>query len=55
MGLSPEKGCAGDAQQKLKTKDPTYRQKEPSQQIRNCLKIIKERRREFILWFQMGA
>jgi hypothetical protein len=31
-GLRSEKGCAGDARQKLKTTD-----------ARNCLKIIKER------------
>jgi hypothetical protein len=27
MGLRPEKGCADDAQQKLKTTDPTSRQR----------------------------
>jgi hypothetical protein len=27
VGLRPEKGCAGDAQQKLKTTDPTSRQR----------------------------
>jgi hypothetical protein len=26
-GLRPEKGCAGDAQQNLKTTDPTPRQR----------------------------
>jgi hypothetical protein len=41
MGLRPERGWSGDAQQKLKTKDQTSHQ-----QIRNCLKIIKERRRK---------
>jgi hypothetical protein len=47
MGLRPEKGCAGDAQQKLNTTDPTSRQRGRStSKIRNCLKIIKERRRE---------
>jgi hypothetical protein len=27
VGLGSEKGCAGDAQQKLKTSDPTSRQR----------------------------
>jgi hypothetical protein len=27
MGLTPEKGCPGDAQQQLKTTDPTSRQR----------------------------
>jgi hypothetical protein len=27
VGLKPEKGCAGDARQKLKTTDPTSRQR----------------------------
>jgi hypothetical protein len=27
VGLKPEKGCAGDAQQNLKTTDPTSRQR----------------------------
>jgi hypothetical protein len=27
VGLRPEKGCAGGAQQKLKTTDPTSRQR----------------------------
>jgi hypothetical protein len=40
----PDKRCAGDAQQKLKTTDPTSRQSaHPHQQIRNCLKIINKK------------
>jgi hypothetical protein len=27
VGLRSEKGCAGDARQKLKTKDPSFRQR----------------------------
>jgi hypothetical protein len=43
VGLRPEKGCAGDAQQKLKTTDPTSRQRgRPTSTICNCPKIIKE-------------
>jgi hypothetical protein len=39
VGPRPEKGCVGDAQQKLKTTDPTSRQRAPPhQQTRNCLK-----------------
>jgi hypothetical protein len=42
--LRSEKGCTGDAQQKLKTTDTTSRQRgAPYQLTRNCLKIIKER------------
>jgi hypothetical protein len=56
VGLRPEKDCAGDAQQKLKTIEPTFRQKRrPHQQIRNCLKIIKERRKKIGCGSQMGA
>jgi hypothetical protein len=52
----PDKGCAGDAQQKLKTTDPTYRQRGcPHQQIQNCLKIIKERRGKNGCGSQTGA
>jgi hypothetical protein len=44
VGLRPERGCTGDAQQKLKTTDPT------SLKRSNCnyIKIIKERRRKFV-------
>jgi hypothetical protein len=46
-GLRPKKGYAGDAQQKLKTAHPTSRQRGSLiQQIRNCLKLIKEGRRK---------
>jgi hypothetical protein len=43
MKLRPEKGCAGDAQQKLKLQIQLHvREGAPHQQIRNCVKIIKE-------------
>jgi hypothetical protein len=43
--LGPEKGCSGDAEQKLKTKAGLLvRAGAPHQQIRNYLKIIQERR-----------
>jgi hypothetical protein len=49
VGLRSEKGCVVVAQQKLKTTDPTSRQRgRPTQQIRNCLKIIKERRKKIV-------
>jgi hypothetical protein len=46
MGLRSEKGCAGDAQQKLKTTDPTSRQRgrPSSTNPQLSLKISKERR-----------
>jgi hypothetical protein len=34
---------------------PLVREGAPHQQTRNCLKIIKERGRTFVLGFQMGA
>jgi hypothetical protein len=47
--LKSAKSCAGNAQQKLKTTDPTSRQRgAPHQQTRNCLKIIKERRENLV-------
>jgi hypothetical protein len=43
VGLRPEKGCAGNAQQKLKTTDPTTHQRErPTSINHNYLNIIKE-------------
>jgi hypothetical protein len=38
VGLRPEKSCAGDAQQKLKSTDPLVKEGAPHQQTRNCLK-----------------
>jgi hypothetical protein len=44
MGLSSEKGCAGDARQKLKSTDPTSRQRGRSTSTTPTLsKKIKER------------
>jgi hypothetical protein len=40
VGLKPEKGCAGDVQQKLKTTDPIS----SHQKFSNCLTLIKESR-----------
>jgi hypothetical protein len=48
MGLRPEKGCAGDAQQQLKNYRPDFSSERAPQiyKVRNCLKkIIKERRK----------
>jgi hypothetical protein len=53
MGLRPEKGCTGDAQQKLKTADPTYRQ--IGHLTSTVQKIIKERRRKIGCWSLMSA
>jgi hypothetical protein len=51
-----EKGCAGDAQQKLNSTDQTSRQRgRQRQQTRNCLKIIEERLGKFGRGSQMGA
>jgi hypothetical protein len=57
VGLRPEKGCVGDSQQKLKNYRPDFSSERPPphQQIRNCLKIIKERRRKFGRGSEMGA
>jgi hypothetical protein len=56
VGLRSEKGCAGDARQKLKTADPTSRQRgRPHQQTGTCLKKIKERRGKISRVPQMGA
>jgi hypothetical protein len=47
VGLRPEKGCAGDAQKKNLKLNTGLLVREGAwhQQIRNCLKIIKERRK----------
>jgi hypothetical protein len=45
VGLRPEKGCTGDAQEKLKTTDPTSRQTGcPTSTNPLLSKNIKERR-----------
>jgi hypothetical protein len=45
VGLRSEKGCAGYVQQKLKTADPTSRQRGlPTATNPQLSKIIKERR-----------
>jgi hypothetical protein len=45
VGLRSEKGCAGDAWQKLKTTDPTSRQRgRLTSTIPQLLKIIEERK-----------
>jgi hypothetical protein len=47
VGLKSEKGCAGDAQQKLKTAGRTSRQiGRPHQQTRICLK--REKRKNWL-------
>jgi hypothetical protein len=46
VGLRSEKGCAGDAQQKLKITDRTSRQRGLPTSLNPCLKVIKERRGE---------
>jgi hypothetical protein len=44
VGLRSEKGCAGDAQQELKTTDPTSRQIGcPTSRNKQLPKIIRER------------
>jgi hypothetical protein len=44
VGLRSEKGCAGDARQKLKLQTRLLvREGAPNQQTRNRLKIIKSR------------
>jgi hypothetical protein len=54
--VEAEKGCTGDAQQKLETTDPTSRQRgRPHQQIHNCVKITKERKKKIGRETQMGA
>jgi hypothetical protein len=44
-GTQTEKDCAADAQQQLKTTDPTSHQRGRFTQTRNYLKIIIERRK----------
>jgi hypothetical protein len=45
VGPRSEKGCAGDAWQKLKTTDPTSRQRgRPTSTNSQLSKIIKERK-----------
>jgi hypothetical protein len=56
MGLRSEKGCVGDAQQKLKTTDPTSHQRERSMPTNSQLsKKIKERRRKNLSWVPVGC
>jgi hypothetical protein len=57
VGLKSEKGCAGDAQQKLKSRNPTYRQRGRliSTYPKLSKKIIKERMGKIGRGSQMGA
>jgi hypothetical protein len=56
VGLRSEKGCAGDAQQKLKTADPTsHQRRRPTSTNLQLSKIIKERRGTIGYGSQMGA
>jgi hypothetical protein len=57
VGLRSEKGRAGDARQKLKTTDPTSRQRGRRTSINSKLskKIIKERMGKIGRGSQMGA
>jgi hypothetical protein len=57
MGLRPEKGCAGEDQQKLKTTDPTSSQRgrPTSTNPKLSKKIIKWRMGKIGRWSQMGA
>jgi hypothetical protein len=56
VGLRREKGCAGVAQEELKTTDLTTWQREhPQINKPETLKIIKEKRRKIGLWSQMSA
>jgi hypothetical protein len=56
VGLRSEKGCTGDARQKLKLQTRLLvKEGAPYQQTRNCLKIIKEKRRKIGWGSQMGA
>jgi hypothetical protein len=52
--LRLEKDCAGEVQLILQTQ-PLDREGSPHKQTRNCLKIIKERRRKIGLGSQMGG
>jgi hypothetical protein len=57
VGLRHEKGCAGDAQQKLKTTDPTSRQRgrPTSTNPQQSKIIIRERRGKIDGVSQMGV
>jgi hypothetical protein len=57
VGLRSEKGCAGDARQKLKSTDPTSRQRgsPTSTNPKLSKKIIKERMGKIGRGSQMGA
>jgi hypothetical protein len=56
VGLRTEKGCTGDARQKLKTTDSTSRQRgSPTSTNTQLSKIIKERRGKTGRGLQMGA
>jgi hypothetical protein len=56
VGRRSEKVCAGDARQKLKSTDPTSRQRERSTSTNpQLLKNIKERRGKIDGGSQMGA
>jgi hypothetical protein len=48
VGLRSEKGCAGDAQQELKTTNSTSRQRGRPTSTNPCLKISKERREKLV-------
>jgi hypothetical protein len=55
VGLRPEKGCAGDALQKLKLQIRLLvRESAPHPQTRNCVKIMKEKRIKIVGVSQMG-
>jgi hypothetical protein len=58
VGLRTEKGCAGDVQQKLKSTDPTSRQRGSSTSENPKLpkKIIKEKNgKKLVAGSQVGA
>jgi hypothetical protein len=56
VGLRSEKGCSGDARQKLKTTDPTSRQRgRPTSTNPQLSKKIKERRGKIGRWSEMCA
>jgi hypothetical protein len=59
VGLRPEKDCAGDARQKLKSTDPTSRQRgrptSTNQKLSKKKKTIKERMGEIGRGSQMCA
>jgi hypothetical protein len=57
VGLRPEKGCAGDAQQKTENYRPDFWSERASHinKPATVYKIIKERRGKIGRWSQMGA